>query len=103
MGTNRVEVSKELQDIMPMFLDNVAKNIDAIRTAAAAGDLETIRSLGHRMKGAGGGYGLDRVTELGRKIEESARAGDLEAALRWDEELGEYMRDLQIEYVDRPL
>lgn len=103
MATNRVEVSRELEDIMPMFLDTITRNIESIRSSGASGDLETIRSLGHRMKGAGGGYGLDRVTELGRKIEEAAKAGNVAAALQSTEELAEYMKNTEIVFVNRPL
>lgn len=88
---------------MPMFLDTIARNIEAIRSSGNSGDLETIRMLGHRMKGAGGGYGLDRVTELGRKIEEAARNGDVADALRSNEELAAYMKETEIVFVNRPL
>lgn len=73
MSRIRLEVSKELEDIMPLFLDTVSKNISSIHDALQSGDFETVRTLGHRMKGAGGGYGFDRVTELGREIEIAAK------------------------------
>ena len=35
-------------------------------------DLDTIRVFGHRMKGTGGAYGLDAITEIGRTLEQAA-------------------------------
>jgi HPt (histidine-containing phosphotransfer) domain-containing protein len=99
----RLEVSQEIEDIMPIFLDTVSQNIVSIRDALGRGDLETVRTLGHRMKGAGGGYGFDRVTELGREIEMAARAADAERCRVLNEELAETMSKTDIVFVNKPL
>ena len=39
---------------------------------AMPGDLDTIRVFGHRMKGTGGAYGLDAITEIGNTLEQAA-------------------------------
>jgi HPt (histidine-containing phosphotransfer) domain-containing protein len=79
-----VTVAKDLEDLIPVFLKNRNKELDALRAALAAADFEQLRQLGHRMKGVGNSYGFERVTALGKQIEDGARSGDrasLEAIL----------------------
>jgi hypothetical protein len=45
-------------------------------------DFETIRILGHTMKGTGGGYGFDTISEMGRALEEAAKTQDTQAIYR---------------------
>ena len=71
-----VQVDPDLEDLIPMFMDNRHKDIEAIRSALESGDYETIRSLGHSMKGSGGGYGFHGVSKLGALLEEAAKNGD---------------------------
>jgi hypothetical protein len=55
------------------------------------------------MKGAGGGYGFDRVTELGREIEKAAKEKDADRCRALNEELAELMANTEIVFVDKPL
>lgn len=103
MSRIRLEVSKELEDIMPLFLDTVSKNISSIHDALQSGDFETVRTLGHRMKGAGGGYGFDRVTELGREIEIAAKESNADRCRSLNKELSQLMANTDIVFVDKPL
>ena len=53
-----ITVDPDLEDLIPGFLDNRYEDIDALMGALDRKDYETIRRLGHIMKGAGGGYGF---------------------------------------------
>jgi len=72
-GRILVRVDPDLADLIPGFLDNRRKDISAMRAALAQNDYETIRILGHSMKGAGGGYGFDAITDIGAALEEAAK------------------------------
>ena len=74
------------------------EDIAAIKNALTAGDFESIRVLGHSMKGSGGGYGFDRITEIGRAIEESAQNKDPAAILAHIDELADYLSRVEIVY-----
>jgi len=50
------------------------------------------------MKGAGGGYGFDAITDLGRSIEEAAKNGDGEEIKRKTAELSVYLDSLDVIY-----
>jgi len=71
-----VNIDPDLEDLIPGFLNNRAKDVVSINDMLDKGDFDSIRILGHSMKGAGGGYGFDEITEIGDKIEIAAVAAD---------------------------
>ena len=93
-----VKVAKDLEDLVPAFLNNRRKELESLKAALAAADFEQLRQLGHRMKGVGNSYGFERVSTLGKRIEEGARKGDkagLEASLV---EYADYLANVQVVY-----
>ena len=68
-----VVVDEDLEDLIPGYFENRRQDVAAILSALERGDFELIRSIGHKMKGSGGGYGFDRITEIGRDIEAAAK------------------------------
>ncbi|HYT47276.1 MAG TPA: Hpt domain-containing protein [Burkholderiales bacterium] len=94
----RVIVARDLEDLIPVFMSNRRKELDALRVALAAADFEQLRQLGHRMKGVGNSYGFARVSDLGKHVEDGARSGDrasLEAIIT---SYGEYLAKVQVAY-----
>ena len=69
-------VAKDLEDLIPVFLKNRAKELDSLKAAVGAGDFEQLKQLGHRMKGVGNSYGFAPISEYGKTIEEGAKASD---------------------------
>ncbi|MFM9982316.1 MAG: Hpt domain-containing protein [Burkholderiales bacterium] len=69
-------VAKDLEDLIPVFLKNRAKELDSLKAAVGAGDYEQLKQLGHRMKGVGNSYGFAPVSEYGQTIEEGAKTSD---------------------------
>lgn len=68
-----VEVDEDLEELIPGYFENRRQDVAAILSALERNDFELIRSIGHKMKGSGGGYGFDRITEIGRDIEAAAK------------------------------
>jgi HPt (histidine-containing phosphotransfer) domain-containing protein len=94
----KVTVDKNIADLIPVFMKNRHKELDALRVALAAADFEQLRQLGHRMKGVGNSYGFARVSTIGKYIEEGARSGDRAALQASITEYGEYLSKVQIAY-----
>lgn len=69
-------VAKDLEDLIPVFLKNRAKELDSLKAAVGAGDYEQLKQLGHRMKGVGNSYGFAPVSEYGQTIEDGAKTSD---------------------------
>ena len=96
--SHTVTVAKDLEDLIPTFMKNRAKELDTLRTALAGGDMEQLRQLGHRMKGVGNSYGFEKVSVLGKQVEDGAKSGDragLEAAIS---QYAEYLARVKIVY-----
>ncbi len=94
-----VNVDSNIEDLIPGFLENRQKDVKSIYDALEKEDYETIRILGHSMKGAGGGYGFDEITDIGRSIEESAEGKNQEEVKKWVINLSNYLDRVEIVYV----
>ena len=71
-----VEISRDLEEIVPIFLGNREMDVRTLRDALVKQDFRTVQTLGHRMKGDGGGFGFDRITEIGAAMEGAAELED---------------------------
>ena len=93
-----VIIESYLEDLIPMYLENRQADVAAIEASLASGDLETARSLGHQMKGSGGGYGFDRLTEIGGAMEAAAREADADAVRQALDDLKDYLERVVVRY-----
>jgi HPt (histidine-containing phosphotransfer) domain-containing protein len=97
--TITVEVDSDVQPIVPEFLANRKKDCLLIDRLLESGSFGEIGVLGHRMKGAGGSYGFDDISEIGQDIEEAALAGDRETISRAIVRLSSYLERVEVVYV----
>ena len=93
-----VKVDRDLEDLIPTFMRNRLKEVDLLRIALAALDFEQLRQLGHLMKGVGNSYGFERVSTLGRLVEDGARSGDRAGLAARIAEYGDYLKRVQVVY-----
>ncbi len=94
-----IKVDADLADIIPDYLRNRRDELALLAGLIAAGDFDALRRIGHKMRGSGGGYGLDQLTELGERMETSAGAGDKAALTAQAAELKEFLDCVEIEFV----
>lgn len=93
-----ISIDRDLADIIPIFLANRRKDLETLRTALTSRDFSTIRMLGHRMKGDGGGYGFDAITEIGGAMELAAGRHDHPAIERLIAHLEDFLARVTIVY-----
>jgi len=93
-----VTVAKDLEDLVPTFMKNRGKELETLHAALAAGDFEKMRQLGHRMKGVGISYGFDKVSQLGKQVEDGAKASDRDGLGACLAEYTDYLARVQIVY-----
>lgn len=93
-----VRVDSEIADIVPAFLENRNKDVKTILGALVNEDYETIRILGHSMKGSGSGYGFDAISSLGRSLEQEAMNMDAGRIRRLAEEISAYLGRVEVIY-----
>jgi HPt (histidine-containing phosphotransfer) domain-containing protein len=94
-----VEIEESLKNLIPGFLENRRKDIEQIRLALEQADFSTVQTLGHRMKGDGGGYGFDGLSDIGSALELAAARRDRDSIRRQLAKLVEYLDRIHITYV----
>jgi HPt (histidine-containing phosphotransfer) domain-containing protein len=96
--TYKVKVAKDIEDLIPVFLSNRKKELDSLRVALVAADFEQLRQIGHRMRGVGNSYGFERVSVIGKHIEDGARSGDKAALEAQIADYSDYLSKLEVAY-----
>lgn len=74
-----VKADPLLQPLIPDYLNNRRLDLQRLADALARRDFAALRKTGHDMAGSGGAYGLPPISDLGRRIEDAAVAGDAAA------------------------
>jgi HPt (histidine-containing phosphotransfer) domain-containing protein len=81
------------QSLVAGYLARRREQIPVLRLALHTGDFEALWIAGHHMHGAGGSYGVPRISELGAALEVSAFERDVRR-------IGERINELET-YLDR--
>jgi HPt (histidine-containing phosphotransfer) domain-containing protein len=71
-----IHVGKRLQEILPEYVERQRAGLRTLLAMLESGDFDAVCTFGHRMKGSGSGYGLDRITEIGAALEDAASQRD---------------------------
>ena len=94
-----VEVDEDLEDLIPDFMNNRLSDIERMIYALEAGDFSTVQAGGHVMKGSGGGFGFDFVSEVGAELEALAKAEDTTGVRERLEALRDYLGQVDVVFV----
>ena len=93
-----VVVDRDLQDLIPGFMERRHEDLAKMRAAAAERDTETLRVTGHSMKGTGGGYGFEGLSEIGARIEAAAKQDDMAAMSDHLRALEDYLQRVEVRF-----
>ena len=93
-----VQVDADLAALLPGFLKDWQKEVSTMREALEKNNYETIRKIGHDMKGIGGSCGLDEITDRGGRLAEGARAMDRESIRKNLDRLAGYLERVEFVY-----
>lgn len=91
-----IQIDPDLADLIPGFLDNRRNDVARLRALLGQDDFIEIRRIGHSMKGAGGGYGFDAITEFGAEIEKAALRADAAAIEQLAAALQDYLLRIDV-------
>jgi CheY-like chemotaxis protein len=94
----RIRVNPKIADLIPGFLEHRRNDVTAIRDALDEGDFEIVERLGHGMRGAGGSWGFQGITDIGAALEEAANHGDAGLCRKWADDLSGYLDRLEVVY-----
>jgi HPt (histidine-containing phosphotransfer) domain-containing protein len=93
-----VYIDQGLEEIVPGFLENRRHDVQTLETALQENNLAQIHTIGHRMKGDGGGYGFDAISEMGAALEHAADREDRTAVRRHIADLADFLARLRVVY-----
>ena len=93
-----VVVDKDLEDLIPQFLARRHTEVEMLREALAAANYDQLKLSGHSMKGTGGGYGFDGISEIGADLEVAAAAADVSGIATAIDKLVDYLERIDIVY-----
>lgn len=93
-----VHVDSDLEDLIPEFLENRRDDIKEILKYLATAEYEKIQFIAHTMKGSGGGYGFDEITNIGMRIENASKQKNREKIIEELQNLSEYLDNIEVVY-----
>ena len=93
-----VKVDADLRDLIPGFLENRRKDVEKIMTAVDCNDLDSVKSIGHSLKGVGGGYGFHAISDLGKEIETAAKNASIEDIKNYTLKLQQHLEQITVEF-----
>ncbi len=95
-SSTTIHVDAELRDLIPGFLAHKRDEAREALAALAVQDFETVARIAHRLRGEGASYGFDKVSALGRALEDAAKQSDEAVARRLAEELVSYLAHVEV-------
>ena len=95
---NRVRVDPDIKDLIPDYLKNRRDDLLVYQKSLETGDFDLIGVLGHSMKGSGGTYGFDDLSNIGRAIEKAAKNRDKKSVHQSIIALADFLGNLEVVY-----
>ena len=91
-----VSVDPDLDDLIPLYLENKYNDIAELRSCLEKNDFETIRIIGHSLKGSGSGYGFTALTDIGQAVEAASLVKDRGALMKLIDEFLYYVQHVEV-------
>ena len=91
-----IRADPQFIELIPRFLQHRRQDVIAMLEALDRGDFQTVESLGHGMKGAGGSWGFQAITDIGAELQQAAESADTDASRKWLGELSRYLDRVEI-------
>jgi len=85
-----------LAEQVPAYLENCRHNVILMQNALDRNDFEAVTILGHNLRGSGGAFGFQAITELGAGLEQASEDTDHNGARSLLGELSRYLDGVAI-------
>jgi PAS domain S-box-containing protein len=86
-----LRTASRLAERTPAYLESCRLNAVAMQAALDRSDFQTVTILGHNLRGSGGGFGHQIITDIGARLEQAADDADVNESRRWVVELSSYL------------
>jgi len=98
-----VLVDHDIAGLIPDFLQSIRDQTLRLSELLHENNYEDIRIIGHSLKGVGGGYGFQRITDLGAQIEQAAKSRRRDGIEVGIADLRDYLERVQIIFKNAPV
>ncbi len=95
-GVIRVSLSPGIERLVPKYLDDRKSELSVLESALMAGDFDTIRVLGHQLKGSGTPYGFTALSQIGKSLELAGESQSPGEVRRQMSALGDYLARVKV-------
>jgi len=85
--------SARLAALIPRYLDSCRQDVITMRDALDRADFQPVTLLGHNMRGSGGGFGFQAITDLGAGLELAAAVCDVAGSRSLVDQLSRFLED----------
>jgi len=92
-----LRVKPTLAARIPAYLQNCRQNVVVMLDALDRVDFETVTSLGHQMRGSGGAFGFQAITDIGAALQQAGESADQDVSRKWVGELSSYLDGIDTE------
>lgn len=66
----------EMHELVVFFVQEVPSRVDDMQRAWASQDAEMVERIAHQLKGAGGGYGFQVISDAAKALELPLKSGE---------------------------
>jgi PAS domain S-box-containing protein len=87
--------SQRIAALIPTYIQRCHENVIAMQEAVDQNDFEAITILGHNLRGSGGGFGFQKITDFGTKLEHASMCNDVEGIAKLLGELSFYLETVE--------
>jgi HPt (histidine-containing phosphotransfer) domain-containing protein len=94
----QVTIDADLEELIPGFLENRNADLTTLQACLDNADYDSIKSTGHSLKGVGGGYGFDRISEIGAELEQAGLNKDTDQIVTLLASYKDYLARIEIVY-----
>jgi HPt (histidine-containing phosphotransfer) domain-containing protein len=94
-----VEIDRELMPIIDVYLERRWRDCVEIERMLLSGCMDSIAFLAHQLKGSGGSFGFDEISEIGEALGQAALEPDEDRIREAVGRLERYLACVTVEYV----
>lgn len=88
--------AKRLAEQTPAYLDSCRRDVVSMLAALGRADFDAVIILGHNLRGSGGAYGFQTITDIGVGLEQAAESADTDASRKWVGEFSSYLDPVEL-------
>ncbi|WP_411286460.1 PAS domain S-box protein [Phenylobacterium sp.] len=89
--------AQRLVERAPAYLENCRENIILMHEALDRADFEVVVLLAHNLRGSGGSFGFQAISEIGADLERAAEDADIDVSRRLVGDLSRFLDEVEAE------